>query len=351
MENKTNVLAMGRHGQEEQLLYSASMIPQRVDEQVEKLARLGKKVESVLTSAKSAERSAQQAVDCPKGLFQKRAALETIADAVEALGKANMNNAQGLEIVYSFTQSLAEINEGLFGLAAMGIAANNSVMQQLEAKLKGASSSELTGIAKNELKRTISILKNQSKVFEEQDKLRNVQKDMQTQLQRLSAENNQHAKQNAEQNARLAASEAKDAEHDRRLSMGEQHDAQQDELLAQHSQTDQEHAQLIADNMEQDARQDELISENMEQDARQDQQIAANMEQDARQDEQLAQHAEKDAEHDRLIAELQEENHALRKDLEMVRTLLEQKTEKQFSAVTLAVAIAALVTAGIQFFL
>ena len=102
-----------------------------------------------------------------------------------------------------------------------------------------------------------------------------------------------------------------------------EHDAQQDALLEQHSQTDQEHAQLIAENMEHDTQQDQ----------------------------QLAQHAEKDAEHDRLIAALQEENRTLRTDLEAVRTLLEQKTEKQFSIVTLAVAIAALLAAGVQFFL
>ena len=79
--------------------------------------------------------------------------------------------------------------------------------------------------------------------------------------------------------------------------------------------------------------------------------IAENMEHDIQQDQQLAQHTEKDAEHDRLIAELQEENRALRTDLEAVRTLLEQKTEKQFSVVTLAVAITALLAAGVQFFL
>ena len=410
MENTTNVLAVGQSSREEQMVMNASMIPKRVDEQVGKLARLGRKVQEAVSMAERAENAAQQAGRSKKsGLFgiARADALETISDAVEALGKANMNNAQGLTVVYEFTQSLAEINEGLFGLAAMGIAANNTVMQQLEAKLKGASSSELTGIARSELKRTISILKNQSKVFEEQGKLKALQDAMQLQLKALSGESDEHARQNAEQDARLAAGEAKDAEHDRRLNEGERHDAQQDvlleqhsqtdqehaqliaenmekdaqqdELLAQHSQTDQEHAQLIAENMEQDARQDELIAENMEQDARQDQQIAANMEQDARQDELIAenmeqdarqdeliaenmekdaqqdklliQHAEKDAEHDRLIAELQEENRTLRTDLEAVRTLLEQKTEKQFSVVTLAVAIAALLAAGVQFFL
>ena len=305
------------------MIYNASMVSTRVEEQVKKLAQLGRKVDSVLTAAKSAEYSAQRAVDCPKGLFKKKAALETIADAVEALGNANMQNAQGLEIVYSFTQSLAEINEGLFDLAAMGVAANNSVMQQLEAKLRGASSSELNAIARNELKRTISILKNQSKVFEEQGKLKALQDTMQLQLKALSGESDEHAKQNAEQNARLAAGEQHDARQDELIAENMEHDAQQDALLEQHSQTDQEHAQLIAENMEHDTQQDQ----------------------------QLAQHAEKDAEHDRLIAALQEENRTLRTDLEAVRTLLEQKTEKQFSIVTLAVAIAALLAAGVQFFL
>ena len=377
MESTTNTLT--QRSSEERMIYNASMVSTRVEEQVKKLAQLGRKVDSVLTAAKSAEYSAQRAVNCPKGLFQKKAALETIADAVEALGNANMQNAQGLEVVYSFTQSLAEINEGLFDLAAMGVAANNSVMQQLEAKLRGASSSELNAIAKNELKRTISILKNQSRVFEEQGKLKALQDTMQLQLKALSGESNEQARQNAEQDARLAAGEQHDARQDKLIAENMEHDAQQDALLEQHSRTDQEHAQLIAENMEHDAQQDalleqhsqtdqehaQLIAENMEHDAQQDalleqhsqtdqehaQMIAENMEHDIQQDQQLAQHTEKDAEHDRLIAALQEENRTLRTDLEAVRTLLEQKTEKQFSIVTLAVAIAALLAAGVQFFL
>ena len=349
MESTTNTLT--QRSAEERMIYNASMVSTRVEEQVKKLAQLGRKVDSVLTAAKSAEYSAQRAVNCPKGLFKKKAALETIADAVEALGNANMQNAQGLEVVYSFTQSLAEINEGLFDLAAMGVAANNSVMQQLEAKLRGASSSELNAIAKNELKRTISILKNQSRVFEEQGKLRALQDTMQLQLKALSGESNEQARQNAEQDARLDAGEQHDARQDELIAENMEHDAQQDALLEQHSQTDQEHAQLIAENMEHDAQQDALLEQHSQTDQEHAQLIAENMEHDTQQDQQLAQHTEKDAEHDRLIAALQEENRTLRTDLEAVRTLLEQKTEKQFSIVTLAVAIAALLAAGVQFFL
>lgn len=203
-------------------------------------------------------------------------------------------------------QSLAEINQGLFGLAAMSTAANNTVLQQLELKLKGASAEKLSALARSELNRTISILKNQGNVLAEQDKQKKRLEAMQLRLNALSNE-------------------------------GEQHDAQQDELLEQHSQTVQEHAQMIAANIAHDAQQDGLIAENMEHDAQQDQQ--------------LAQHAEKDAEHDRLIAELREENQVLRANIDDLRGLVEKKAGKELSNASIAISIIALILAGIQFFL
>ena len=318
--NAVNTLVAKETLNADKMVIDASKIPALVEEQYGKLAKLDKQVGKAIKKAKSAEEAAEKAGNCKKGLFRKKAALQTISGAVEALSEANMNNAQGLSEAFKFMQSLAEINQGLFGLAAMSTAANNTVLQQLELKLKGASAEKLSALARSELNRTISILKNQGNVLAEQDKQKKRLEAMQLRLNALSIE-------------------------------GEQHDAQQDELLEQHSQTVQEHAQMIAANIAHDAQQDELIAENKEHDARQDQQIAENMEQDARQDQQLAQHAEKDAEHDRLIAELREENQELRANIDDLRSLVEKKAGKELSNASIAISIIALILAGIQFFL
>lgn len=334
MKNSTvSTIAAQKTLDADQMIIDASKIPGLVDEQIKKLKALDEKVQDVLANAKDAKDSADWARSCKKSgiLGIARAdALETISDAVKALGDANESNAQGLSEVFGFMQSLAEISKGLFGLASMSMVAHNTVVQQLELKMRGASGEELSELAQNELERTISILKNQGNVLAEQDKQKKRLEAMQLRLNALSNEGEQH-------DVRLDAGEKKDAEHDDRLNAGEQKDA--------------EHDRRLDEGEQHDAQQDELIAENKEHDARQDQQIAENMEQDARQDQQLAQHAEKDAEHDRLIAELREENQALRADIDELRSLVKEKAGKELSNASIAISIIALILAGIQFFL
>ena len=334
MKNSTvSTIAAQKTLDADQMIIDASKIPGLVDEQIKKLKALDEKVQDVLANAKDAKDSADRARSCKKSgvLGIARAdALETISDAVKALGDANESNAQGLSEVFRFMQSLAEISKGLFGLASMSMVAHNTVVQQLELKMRGASGEELSELAQNELERTISILKNQGNVLAEQDKQKKRLEAMQLRLNALSNEGEQH-------DVRLDAGEKKDAEHDDRLNAGEQKDA--------------EHDRRLDEGEQHDAQQDELIAENKEHDARQDQQIAENMEQDARQDQQLAQHAEKDAEHDRLIAELREENQVLRANIDDLRGLVEKKAGKELSNASIAISIIALILAGIQFFL
>lgn len=334
MKNSTvSTIAAQKTLDADQMIIDASKIPGLVDEQIKKLKALDEKVQDVLANAKDAKDSADRARSCKKSgvLGIARAdALETISDAVKALGDANESNAQGLSEVFGFMQSLAEISKGLFGLASMSMVAHNTVVQQLELKMRGASGEELSELAQNELERTISILKNQGNVLAEQDKQKKRLEAMQLRLNALSNEGEQH-------DVRLDAGEKKDAEHDDRLNAGEQKDA--------------EHDRRLDEGEQHDAQQDELIAENKEHDAQQDQQIAENMEQDARQDQQLAQHAEKDAEHDRLIAELREENQVLRANIDDLRSLVEKKAGKELSNASIAISIIALILAGIQFFL
>ena len=332
--NAANTLVAKGTLNADKMVIDASRIPALVEEQYGKLVKLDKQVGNAIKKAKNAEEAAERAGNCKKDIFHRKDALQTISGAVEALSEANMDNAQGLSEAFKFMQSLAEINQGLFGLAAMSTAANNTVLQQLELKLKGASKEKLSALARSELNRTISILKNQGNVLAEQDKQKKRLEAMQLRLNALSNEGEQH---DAQQDELLEQHSQTVQEHAQMIAANMEHDAQQDELLEQHSQTDQEHAQMIAANIEHDAQQDGLIAQNMEHDAQQDQQ--------------LAQHAEKDAEHDRLIAELREENQVLRANIDDLRSLVEKKAGKELSNASVAISIIALILAGIQFFL
>ena len=337
--NEMNLMTSNKESQEEHLLISASMIPQRVEEQVAKLANLDAKVQQALKSAEDSRERVNQAQNTRPGFLgiASSNSLQTVSDAVGALAKANENNAKALAEVFGFSQSLAEITEGLFALSAMSMAANNMVLQQLELKLKGASKTKLSELAKSELKRTISMLKNQGAIYKQQAEMKELQKNMLVRLDALANESDEQLRENDEQNNRIKAGEEKDAE--------------QDALLEQHSHTDQEHALLIQENKEVNQRQDQLIAENIEQDARQDQLIAENAEQNARQDELIAQHTEKDVEHDKQLMELRAENKDLRAEISALRERVEKKSSRTLSLIALTIAIVSLIAVGIQFFI
>ena len=347
-DNTANNLTTADVSSANQMVIDASKIPALVELQFRKLVKLDNSVNKAIRKASDAEKAAEKAGNCSKDIFHRKAALETISGAVDALSEANRDNAQGLAETFKFMQSLAEINQGLFGLAAMSMAANSTVLQQLELKLQGASKEKLSKLAQSELKRTIDILKSQKSIHVEQEKLKNRAEAVQLQLKALQ---NEADKRDDEQDIRLSAGEEKDRQQDAALKQQAIKDVEHDNRLKAGEQKDAEQDARMEAGEEKDRQQDARIEANMAQDAQQDRLIAENMEQDARQDQQLARHSEKDAVHDAQIAALQEENRLLRTDLEAIRTLLKEKTEKQFSIMTLSIAGAALIASGIQFLL
>lgn len=114
--NAVNTLVAKETLNADKMVIDASKIPALVEEQYGKLAKLDKQVGKAIKKAKSAEEAAEKAGNCKKGLFKKKAALQTISGAVEALSEANMNNAQGLSEAFKFMQSLAEINQKIYAV-------------------------------------------------------------------------------------------------------------------------------------------------------------------------------------------------------------------------------------------
>jgi len=286
-----------------------AQIPSVIQSEFGELQRYRSYVERSAKKADSAMKSAKGAQDKSAGLFQKKAAIEALQTAVvdnaEALG--TFAEAQGVSFEYQ--RKLAEFCKYLFGIGVSNIAANRSVVRELELKLKGASQEELDDFARQEIYGVLRQLKAQEDIMQKQAKLSDKVKSHDERLgglEKKSEENTrrieeqitrevQQDKHDASQDAELVRQASKDAEHDKRLDAGDAKDESQDAELAQRASKDAEH----------------------------DKRLDAGDAKDESQDAELARQASKDAEHDKSIKELEAKVAELEKTCEQLGRTIE----------------------------
>ena len=229
-----------------------SDLPVIIAEQYDKLKELEDNVERAYTLAQSASDSADNAYYKSAGFGHKKAAIESLQDAVKDLGSAQISAAEAQKISFEYQTKLAEITKYLFGLGASSIAMNRSVVRELELKLKGASAEEISDLAKQELVNVVTQLKAQEDIMLKQDKIMKEVKanhegisQINADITKINSETDKHEtaiSDNAdriEQNKKeLTAQHLKDEEHDRAL---EEHNK---ELTAQHLK-DEEHDKAL----------------------------------------------------------------------------------------------------------
>ena len=229
-----------------------SDLPVIIAEQYDKLKELEDNVERAYTLAQSASDSADNAYYKSAGFGHKKAAIESLQDAVKDLGSAQISAAEAQKISFEYQTKLAEITKYLFGLGASSIAMNRSVVRELELKLKGASAEEISDLAKQELVNVVTQLKAQEDIMLKQDKIMKEVKanhegisQINADITKINSETDKHEtaiSDNAdriEQNKKeLTAQHLKDEEHDRAL---EEHNK---ELTAQHLK-DEEHDRAL----------------------------------------------------------------------------------------------------------
>ena len=332
-------------------------LPVIIAKQYDKLKELEDNVERAYTLAQSASDSADNAYYKSAGFGHKKAAIESLQDAVKDLGSAQISAAEAQKISFEYQTKLAEITKYLFGLGASSIAMNRSVVRELELKLKGASAEEISDLAKQELVNVVTQLKAQEDIMLKQDKIMEEVKtnhdgisQINADITKINSETDKHEtaiSNNAnriEQNKKeLTAQHLKDEEHDRAL---EEHNK---ELTAQHLK-DEEHDKALEEHSKELAAQrlkDEELDKELEE---HDKELTAQHQKDEEHDKALAQHADelaaqrlkdeeldkeldehdkeltaqhlKDEEHDKALAEHTEELAAQRlKDEELENRL------------------------------
>ena len=280
---------------------SESQLPSVISTQINNFTELENNVKEAVNKAAYAKEQAEKA-KVSAGLFQKKAAIELLQDAVKGNAEAQISLADAQKLSFEYQKKLTDITKFLFGLGVSSLAMNRCVVRELELRLKGASEEEISDLAKQELRNVILQLKEQEDMMKKQAFLTGKVKEQAGQIKGIDRKLDDIEKTDSEQDQKIAKHAEKIAEKDLK-------DKRQDQEIAKH-------AEKIAEKDLKDKRQDQEIAEHAEKLAEKDLK-------DKRQDREIAEHAEKLVEHNKVLKEQQE------KDRHFEKMFAEQDAEDE----------------------
>lgn len=190
---------------------SIDQLPTLIKDQFSQLQAVKTNVEKAAKKAKEAQDFAMAARQKPADLFHRKEAVEDLQEATFNITEAQVASAEAQEVSFEYQQKLGEITKFLFGLGVSNIAANRSVVRELEIRLRDASEEELDELARQEIISVVRQLKAQEDIMQKQSQMSAVVKEHDEEIIR-QAEN--------------------DLEHDKRLDEGEEKDKAQDEVIS-----------------------------------------------------------------------------------------------------------------------
>ena len=217
-------------------------IPNIVTSQFSSLQELSNKYEDALTKAKSAKEAAETAHEKSAGLFKKKEAIEALQDAQLDTAEALISMTDVQKLTLEYQEKITQITQYLFGLGVSNIAANRSVVRQLELKLKGASKEELSELARQELLNVVKQLKAQEDIMEKQSKLSSKVHDHDKRIKEQEKKGFDLGDRIDEAEDSIKRNDTKHSEHEARQ---DQKLKKHDELLAKHERKDAEHDLVV----------------------------------------------------------------------------------------------------------
>jgi hypothetical protein len=173
--NKNELMSFGDGFENVADFNDEANIPEVVVDVLTTLNKSGKKVEEVLKAADNAMDKAYDAKELSAGFFKRKATIEALQEAVVYVAESGAVSAEMLQVTFEFQKKLADATKYLFGLSAGSIAANQSVVRQLQLYLDGASKGKLSELMKNEIMGVIHQLKRQEDLM---IKVQNLQKNV-----------------------------------------------------------------------------------------------------------------------------------------------------------------------------
>ena len=286
-------------------------VPDILDNKFDKLRETQKMVDLATKRARRAQESAQYASGKSAGWFHKKAAIESLQDAVSDVADAQQAAADAQVVSFEYQKQLAEFSKFLLGLGVSSVAMNRTLIRELEKRLRGSSTEEIDDLVQREMLSVIKQLKQQEDIMNKQET-----------LSRIVREHDGDLKL---QNSELQRQAAKDAEHDRLFVEKTRKDKSQDEEIKRQAAKNAEHDRQLAEKTFKDKKQDEELKRQAAKDAEHDRLFVEKTRKDQSQDEELKRQAAKDAEHDRLLEETARKDQAQDDQL----AVLQQQTEQQ----------------------
>lgn len=301
-------------------------VPMVVSSQFSQIVALEEKTKKAMESAekaseyaKDAKSRAIDAKDKSAGFFHKKAAIEALQDAeydtasaVVQLSEANSVTVDALTLSLEHQKKLSEITQYLFYLGVSNMAMTETVIRQIELKLKNASKEEISELARQELKNVVERLKAQQDMFTSQQEQG---KKIKEQDKRIGAVENKvkdntddldkKSQKDFEQDTRLDEIDAKDREQDRLIGLQIEKDEEHDKRLSSLRQKNEEQDLILTAQKDKDKEHDKRLNAIDEKDKSQDSLLRFQQDKDLEHDERLDKGDEKDREHDLRFEEIE----------------------------------------------
>lgn len=176
--------------QEDVLEISQENLSEVLQGKIVEISHLGKSVEKAIADAGKACAKAEKARRKSAGAFKKKSAIEALQSAGVELAVAVQSEAEAQKIAFESITRLGKITKYLFELGVTNIANNRLVVQEIEARLKGASQEEISALAREELISVVRQLKAQEDVLKKQEILSEATKNHERQM-KLQSEKSQ----------------------------------------------------------------------------------------------------------------------------------------------------------------
>lgn len=173
---------------------SIEQLPKVIGETYSEISAIDEKIKSAISKANEAKNLADEASqkNAGRSLFRddKREAIEALQKSNQSLADALSENVVANEQLFQNQQKMAKGLSYLFGLGVMSIAANRTVVRELEMKLRDASKEELSELARQEIYNVVLQLRAQEGMQYKIDKVEDNIRELKCQIEALISEVN-----------------------------------------------------------------------------------------------------------------------------------------------------------------
>ena len=149
----------------------------KIQSSVSRLDELNKKIDAAIRAGKLAVQTAKDAkgVRATFGLFEGKSKAQAV---IQAMQNSDDKQSQAIETLseaqeaqFKFQEDITYILKGLFIMGCGSLAKNRMVIRELQARLSGASDSDIDKMAQKELQGIIDQLEQQRDLLERQEQL------------------------------------------------------------------------------------------------------------------------------------------------------------------------------------